>query len=160
MNYLFVVFFTEDYVIRCVFFCKQQTAYELRISDWSSDVCSSDLLEVKLDVAEAFFADQRIFALAIGARDRGRRAVPDDPRRRLRLPRIERRAVEQHDGVGGRGAGDGAGRDHRRMRTVRIVTAPLSAGQHRPVLEPGLFLGGRRAARPPPGSPPRTPTPT
>src|SRR3546814_1221675 len=34
------------YVIRCVvfFFFKQKTAYELRISDWSSDVCSSDLL--------------------------------------------------------------------------------------------------------------------
>src|SRR3546814_2190205 len=27
----------------CVFFCKQKTAYEMRISDWSSDVCSSDL---------------------------------------------------------------------------------------------------------------------
>src|SRR3546814_4575273 len=26
-----------------VFFFKQRTAYELRISDWSSDVCSSDL---------------------------------------------------------------------------------------------------------------------
>src|SRR3546814_1948925 len=28
-----------------VFFFKQKTAYEMRISDWSSDVCSSDLLE-------------------------------------------------------------------------------------------------------------------
>src|SRR3546814_20258080 len=27
----------------CVFCCKQNTAYEMRISDWSSDVCSSDL---------------------------------------------------------------------------------------------------------------------
>src|SRR3546814_7844876 len=27
----------------CVFFLQQKTAYELRISDWSSDVCSSDL---------------------------------------------------------------------------------------------------------------------
>src|SRR3546814_7285066 len=27
----------------CIFFFKQKTAYELRISDWSSDVCSSDL---------------------------------------------------------------------------------------------------------------------
>src|SRR3546814_9066265 len=27
-----------------VFFFKKKTAYELRISDWSSDVCSSDLL--------------------------------------------------------------------------------------------------------------------
>src|SRR3546814_5275019 len=26
-----------------IFFCKQKTAYEMRISDWSSDVCSSDL---------------------------------------------------------------------------------------------------------------------
>src|SRR3546814_5662575 len=31
---LFVIFF----------FFKQKTAYEMRISDWSSDVCSSDLL--------------------------------------------------------------------------------------------------------------------
>src|SRR3546814_17897194 len=28
----------------CFFFVKQKTAYEMRISDWSSDVCSSDLL--------------------------------------------------------------------------------------------------------------------
>src|SRR3546814_2441254 len=27
----------------CVFFFKQKTAYEMRISDWSADVCSSDL---------------------------------------------------------------------------------------------------------------------
>src|SRR3546814_2318313 len=34
----------------CFFFFKQKTAYEMRISDWSSDVCSSDL-EVDLGVA-------------------------------------------------------------------------------------------------------------
>src|SRR3546814_5015261 len=28
-----------------IFFFKQKTAYEMRISDWSSDVCSSDLTE-------------------------------------------------------------------------------------------------------------------
>src|SRR3546814_15274829 len=28
------------------FFFKQNTAYELRISDWSSDVCSSDLIPI------------------------------------------------------------------------------------------------------------------
>src|SRR3546814_4089279 len=32
------------------FFFKQKTAYEMRISDWSSDVCSSDLLRVSLGV--------------------------------------------------------------------------------------------------------------
>src|SRR3546814_9284890 len=32
----------------CFFFCfKQKTAYEMRISDWSSDVCSSDLNPVR-----------------------------------------------------------------------------------------------------------------
>src|SRR3546814_8789644 len=43
----------DDNVINCVwfifsfcsfFFFKQKTAYEMRISDWSSDVCSSDLV--------------------------------------------------------------------------------------------------------------------
>src|SRR3546814_7454631 len=33
----------------CIFFFfKQKTAYEMRISDWSSDVCSSDLTDVRL----------------------------------------------------------------------------------------------------------------
>src|SRR3546814_16745094 len=31
----------------CFFFFKQKTAYEMRISDWSSDVCSSDLPAVR-----------------------------------------------------------------------------------------------------------------
>src|SRR3546814_9908883 len=40
------VFFCCLFVILCFlifFFFKQKTAYEMRISDWSSDVCSSDL---------------------------------------------------------------------------------------------------------------------
>src|SRR3546814_4980621 len=35
LSYVYVSFF---------FFFKQKTAYEMRISDWSSDVCSSDLI--------------------------------------------------------------------------------------------------------------------
>src|SRR3546814_1136605 len=31
------------------FFFKQKTAYEMRISDWSSDVCSSDLICLRRD---------------------------------------------------------------------------------------------------------------
>src|SRR3546814_9540117 len=31
------------YCVFLFFFFKQKTAYEMRISDWSSDVCSSDL---------------------------------------------------------------------------------------------------------------------
>src|SRR3546814_1734860 len=42
----------------CVVLFKQKTAYEMHISDWSSDVCSSDLLEpvvggFKVDVKRA-----------------------------------------------------------------------------------------------------------
>src|SRR3546814_10357509 len=35
------------------FFFKQKTAYEMRISDWSSDVCSSDLAEHIVEKASA-----------------------------------------------------------------------------------------------------------
>src|SRR3546814_2559979 len=38
--FIFILFFF------CFFFFKQKTAYEMRISDWSSDVCSSDLVQV------------------------------------------------------------------------------------------------------------------
>src|SRR3546814_3927336 len=34
----------SDSDVLLLFFFKQKTAYEMRISDWSSDVCSSDLL--------------------------------------------------------------------------------------------------------------------
>src|SRR3546814_5478863 len=36
-------------VILVFFFFKQKTAYEMRISDWSSDVCSSDLFTAMFD---------------------------------------------------------------------------------------------------------------
>src|SRR3546814_7140958 len=32
-------------ILLFIFFFKQKTAYEMRISDWSSDVCSSDLFQ-------------------------------------------------------------------------------------------------------------------
>src|SRR3546814_9163878 len=35
------------FLVSYVFFFKQKTAYEMRISDWSSDVCSSDLLDLR-----------------------------------------------------------------------------------------------------------------
>src|SRR3546814_21160168 len=34
------------------FFFKQKTAYEMRISDWSSDVCSSDLMTPEQDIVD------------------------------------------------------------------------------------------------------------
>src|SRR3546814_6295547 len=35
------------------FFFKQKTAYEMRISDWSSDVCSSDLASIAATISRA-----------------------------------------------------------------------------------------------------------
>src|SRR3546814_8511659 len=60
----------------CVSFClffffKQKTAYEMRISDWSSDVCSSDLMAlltgnpVITDIARVFPATLELATLAI-----------------------------------------------------------------------------------------------
>src|SRR3546814_8645107 len=40
-----------------VFFFKQKTAYEMRISDWSSDVCSSDLIDSAGDSLIVEFKD-------------------------------------------------------------------------------------------------------
>src|SRR3546814_6294183 len=37
-----------DVIVFFFFFFKQKTAYEMRISDWSSDVCSSDLSLVEV----------------------------------------------------------------------------------------------------------------
>src|SRR3546814_2376559 len=69
------------FVVVSFFFFKQKTAYEMRISDWSSDVCSSDLalldgglghvfyLDVDAHhgdgVQDAFHDDPRVFTLSI-----------------------------------------------------------------------------------------------
>src|SRR3546814_14743412 len=66
------------------FFFKQKTAYEMRISDWSSDVCSSDLLG-------AAPRDRRF---------RGEKLSPSPPDFLGRLfdqPRAERRAKDDGD---------------------------------------------------------------
>src|SRR3546814_5119159 len=50
------------------FFFKQKTAYELRISDWSSDVCSSDLgIEWQLAVDRAEAAKYGVDVTTVGS---------------------------------------------------------------------------------------------
>src|SRR3546814_2890037 len=77
-----------------VFFFKQKTAYEMRISDWSSDVCSSDLWRepepapALLPISGHPEALARRPAGAISGqprRDRHRPAAPRHPLRRGRL---------------------------------------------------------------------------
>src|SRR3546814_12700525 len=70
-----------------MFFFKQKTAYELRISDWSSDVCSSDLL---LDVGvQALVDEAALLVIDIVAGQRAEKII------------IERRAARRTT-VGGR----------------------------------------------------------
>src|SRR3546814_2521759 len=64
------------------FFFKQKTAYEMRISDWSSDVCSSDLLHLDelrcRQRAPELLAVQRILARGLIAGLRRAHASPGD----------------------------------------------------------------------------------
>src|SRR3546814_5659461 len=48
------------------FFFKQKTAYELRISDWSSDVCSSDLPVARRHAVESGIHHDRVEAGRLG----------------------------------------------------------------------------------------------
>src|SRR3546814_18638773 len=49
-------------VIFCFFFFKQKTADEMRISDWSSDVCSSDLKAAPAD-APKLIAFESVYSM-------------------------------------------------------------------------------------------------
>src|SRR3546814_5545292 len=83
--------------MRFFFFFKQKTAYEMRISDWSSDVCSSDLAVhvclVDLDRTEQQLAVGRPLDVAPRLRG-GRLAAALD--RAVGVPDLERRAAVRH----------------------------------------------------------------
>src|SRR3546814_9248174 len=59
------------------FFFKQKTAYEMRISDWSSDVCSSDLVEACIAAGIDYldFADGADFVFGIDRFDAAAKAA-------------------------------------------------------------------------------------
>src|SRR3546814_3867479 len=93
------------------FFFKQKTAYELRISDWSSDVCSSDLVEL----AQRVLARVRQLDLGKGdmiETDLGRvddRAESDDQSAFLHpFDALLARCLGQADLLRERGEGDAA----------------------------------------------------
>src|SRR3546814_12838023 len=139
---------TECLVLLCFFFFffKQKTAYEMRISDWSSDVCSSDL-RPRLDVGDA--------GVALVAQ-RGRLKLDPDVRRLLHddalLPQrllegVEDEAAFQATGAGlfaqerdahlqhvdpGDRTADHAGR-RRRARICPRLTTPPSLGGANPI---------------------------
>src|SRR3546814_5759337 len=80
-----------------VFFFKQKTAYEMRISDWSSDVCSSDLPRKWIKTPRARARGRSVAACVMGqacapapvprvgrARGYGRARDPSSPGRAVR----------------------------------------------------------------------------
>src|SRR3546814_2458507 len=54
-----------------IFFFKQKTAYEMRISDWSSDVCSSDLVTAANVATGDYVIDAKRDRLVIAASSLG-----------------------------------------------------------------------------------------
>src|SRR3546814_1660675 len=69
------------------FVFKQKTAYEMRISDWSSDVCSSDLADAA-DLADERVVGESAHAVLEPARHRG--DVAEDVALLVALQRLER----------------------------------------------------------------------
>src|SRR3546814_2251106 len=71
-------------ILLCMlFFFKQKTAYEMRISDWSSDVCSTDLDDILLLLGLVDLRDHGIEGIGEVRRRSGRRHAGRC--RRLRL---------------------------------------------------------------------------
>src|SRR3546814_2209697 len=87
-------------VLILFFYCKRKTAYDMRISDWSSDVCSSELA------------------------GRGSRAIVDDRARAARQPDRQpaRRALSERGRLlSYRWAADGAARGRAWRRLAELV---------------------------------------
>src|SRR3546814_7772079 len=80
-------------MVYVVFFFKQKTAYEMRISDWSSDVCSSDLDCLEREIAAAggrnrTDADELLRGRSHGCPQTGRKQhLQGGPHRKRQYPR-------------------------------------------------------------------------
>src|SRR3546814_8411390 len=81
---LVFIFILFSNIMSCFVFCrcylsfvfvKQKTAYEMRISDWSSDVCSSDLDQLAWKLQR----DARVVRVKRNARNVQREDVPEAP---------------------------------------------------------------------------------
>src|SRR3546814_7318850 len=119
-----------------VFFFKQKTAYDMRISDWSSDVCSSDLAEAqhraghieRLPDGLSLVADAECVTRGADHADLVDRGID----------RAQRAALVQHQPDIARGAAWQAGADGlgiRHLRHLRRVDEACDREPPRPGLE-------------------------
>src|SRR3546814_15481899 len=105
-----------------VFFFKQKTAYEMRISDWSSDVCSSDLMS-------RVEADR-----VIVDRMNNDRASPGDLRGgRTAAERIGKQIGAKAEPL--EVGSDGQPSDQQQRHLVRHALSQLCVGQRRALLQ-------------------------
>src|SRR3546814_11207618 len=116
-----------DIVYRCFifFFFKQKTAYEMRISDWSSDVCSSDLASPGAEEprrGRADVGDGRPPGLGRVAAEDPHAGRPGDERGAELRPEHAFARGGEHPGRAADGAGhpgDGGGRRTSRVHRLR-----------------------------------------
>src|SRR3546814_472862 len=144
LNYMysFVQFF-------CFFFFKQKTAYEMRISDWSSDVCSSDLPDDRPAGIEVGRSDKEQPPLCVldgnGVEEILRHVPLDHPRHRQGIGQgITEHAAKptarlEYVGLGDRGVGVG-------QRVVVLRSQEHQGGYQRTRAHPGDGLEVRPVA--------------
>src|SRR3546814_15875974 len=131
----------------CFFFFKQKTAYEMRISDWSSDVCSSDLEVETTLMARPMVARKLGYTISLeSAAEQGIRegSLAVRPIEALRLERIVARSAEH-------APPPAAPAVTQRPSTTLKERFPPPSSEMRPSAHGG--------PRPPPHPPPPTPQP-
>src|SRR3546814_6753233 len=89
-------------LVELFFFVKQKTAYEMRISDWSSDVCSSDLASMPIvrlvgNAVLSFFAKLSTGYWQSFDPNNGYVAIHAEIARRLPLHKIDKRYFFETD---------------------------------------------------------------
>src|SRR3546814_16218293 len=113
------------------FFFKQKTSYEMRISDWSSDVCSSDLGEVAVESQQRQVGDaadrepwpgDRMAERALGSN--GRHAHHRREAEQDRKSVMQGKSVSVRVDIGGRRI------NTQKMTTSTIITYTKTKQQH------------------------------
>src|SRR3546814_2378767 len=103
------------------FFFKQKTAYEMRISDWSSDVCSSDLGEDDVQAFDAVDLPLAIGREAVVATEFSTQIVSSPSGHEQRASEWAEARMRYDAGPGIRSEADEIGRESCRERVCQYV---------------------------------------